>query len=181
MSEQSALLVIDAQVSIVDDPDAYRATEVLARIGDLLDRARASKTPVVFVQHDHDTYEPMKPGQPGWQIHPSVAPRPGEPVIHKRAADAFYGTSLRSELDALGVTRLIVTGCETQCCIDTSVRRALSLDYNVVLASDAHTTCSFDPDGLTPAQIIDHTNGTLGMLPHPSREITIEPTSEISF
>ena len=115
MPSDTALLVIDVQVAIVADPDhpAYRAEEVLAAIGDLLARARAAKVPVVHVQHDDATYEPMKPGAPGWQIHPAAAPLPGEPVIRKRACDAFYGTLLRSELDALGVTRLVVAGCET--------------------------------------------------------------------
>ena len=124
MSHQTALLVIDAQVSILDDSNAYRAPETLARIADLLDRARTAGTPVIFIQHDHDRYEPMMPGAPGWQIHPAVAPHPGETVVRKRAADAFFGTELRAKLDDRAVTRLVVTGCETQYCVDATVRRS---------------------------------------------------------
>lgn len=181
MSHQTALLVIDAQVSILDDSNAYRAPETLVRIADLLDRARTAGTPVIFIQHDHDRYEPMMPGAPGWQIHPAVAPQPGETVVRKRAADAFFGTELRAKLDDRAVTRVVVTGCETQYCVDATVRRALSLDYDVVLAADGHTTSSFDDGGLTPAQIIAHHNAVLANLPHPTREIQVRPAAEIEF
>lgn len=184
MPTDAALLVIDAQVAILDgDSPAYRRDEVLARIGELLAGARAAGVPVVHVQHDDATYEPMKPGAPGWQIHPAVAPVAGERVVRKRACDAFYGTPLRAELDALGVTRLVVAGCETDYCVDTTVRRALSLDYDVTLAADAHTTGSGGNggEGLTTAQIVAHHNATLANLAHPSREIVVRPTSEVVF
>jgi nicotinamidase-related amidase len=181
LSTETALLIIDAQVAIVGDPGAYRAPETLARIGELLGRARAAGAPVVFVQHEDPTYEPLQPGQPGWQIHPAVAPLRGEPIVRKRAADAFYATPLRSELDARAVTRLVVAGCETQYCIDTTARRALSLDYDVVLAADAHTTCSIAAGGLSGEQIIAHHNALLADLPHPTRGITVVPTGEVAF
>ena len=184
MPTDAALLVIDAQVAILDgDTPAYRRDEVLARIGELLANARAAGVPVVYVQHDDATYEPMKPGAAGWQIHPAVAPLPGERIVRKRACDAFYGTPLRAELDTLGVTRLVAAGCETDYCVDTTVRRALSLDYDVVLAADAHTTTSGSDggDGLTTAQIIAHHNATLAGFSTPTREVVVKPTGEIVF
>ncbi len=184
MATDAALLVIDVQVAIMDGPDpsfppAHRRDEVLAHIAGLLAKARAAKVPVIFVQHDEPDFPPMTPGSPGWQIHPAVAPLPGEPVVRKRAADAFYGTPLRSELDARGVTRLVVAGAETPYCVDTTVRRALSLDYDVTLAADAHT---FAGDALLPPeQIVAHHNAMLGNLPHPTRSVTVAPAAEIAF
>ena len=184
MANETALLVIDVQVAIMDGPDpsyppAHRRDEVLARIGDLLAKARAAKAPVIFVQHDQDAFPPMTPSTPGWQIHPAVAPLPGEPVVRKRAADAFYAAPLRAELDARGVTRLVVAGAETQYCVDTTVRRALSLDYDVTLAADAHTFAGDGP--LPPEQIVAHHNSTLANLPHPTRAVLVAPTGEIAF
>ena len=184
MPTDAALLIIDAQVAILDgETPAHARDEVLAHIGELLAGARAAGVPVVYVQHDDATYEPMTPGNPGWQIHPAVAPLPGERVVRKRACDAFYGTPLRAELDVLGVTRLVVAGCETDYCVDTTVRRALSLDYDVVLAADAHTTTSGSDggNGLTAAQIITHHNATLAGFSNPTREVVVKPTSEIAF
>ena len=185
MASATALLVIDVQVAIMDGvepgaPPAYRRDDVLDRIKELLAKARAAKAPVVYVQHEEASFPPMQAGAPGWQIHPAVAPSNGEPVVRKRAADAFYATSLRSELDARGVTRLVLAGAESTCCIHSTARRALSLDFDVVLAADAHTTYG-DNDVLTAEQIVAHHNATLANLPHPKHQIVVTPTSEIAF
>ncbi len=183
----AALVIIDVQVAIMDGPDPahppiHARNDVLAKIDQLLQTARSPGAPVVYVQHEHPTFTPMTAGAPGWQIHPAVAPNAGEIKIRKRAADAFYGTELRSELDARGVTRLIIAGCETDKCVDTTVRRALSLDFDITLAADAHTTTSGMENGLlTPDQIIAHHNATLADLPHPAREIVVMPAAEVAF
>jgi nicotinamidase-related amidase len=176
----SALVVIDLQNAIVDSP-LHDAERVLGTVAGLLDAAREQGVPVVFVRHQDPDEDEMRAGSDGWQIHPAVAPRRGEPIVGKRAADAFYATPLRSELDARAVTRLVVAGCETQYCIDTTARRALSLDYDVVLAADAHTTCSIAAGGLSGEQIIAHHNALLADLPHPTRGISVVPTGEIAF
>jgi len=185
MANGTALVVIDVQVAIMDGPEAgadpaFNRDEVLAKVGELLAKARAAGTPVIHVQHEHATFPPMQAGAAGWQIHPAAAPRDGETVVRKRAADAFYGTSLRAELDRLGVTRLVLAGAESDCCVDTTARRALSLDYDVVLAADAHTT--YAGNGVLSAeQIVAHHNAMLANLPHPKHEIVVRPTSEIAF
>ena len=47
MSTHTALLVIDAQVGLLDE--AYRRDEVVARITDLTAKARTSGTPIIYV------------------------------------------------------------------------------------------------------------------------------------
>src|SRR5689334_669393 len=84
MANGTALLVIDVQVAMFDGDPPHQHDEVLANIRSLIDKARAAKTPVIFVQHEHDRYEPMMRDAPGWQIHPAVAPLPGERIIHKK-------------------------------------------------------------------------------------------------
>jgi nicotinamidase-related amidase len=182
-SNGTALVVIDVQVAVISgaggEPPAYREAETLEQIGQLIEKARAAEAPVVYVQHESKQWPPMLPGADGWQIHPAIAPRPGDPIVRKRSADSFYGTPLRAELDRLGVTRLVVCGLESNMCVDSTVRRALSLDYDVVLAGDAHST--HDGEVIGAAQIIAHTNATLGNLPHPTHEILVQPTAEIAF
>lgn len=179
----TALLVIDVQVAVVSavagEDAAYREQETLATIGELLEKARAAEAPVVYVQHENPHRPPLQPGADGWQIHPAVAPRPGDPIVRKLASDSFYGTPLRSELDRLGVTRLVICGLESNLCVDATARRALSLDYDVVLAADAHTT--HDGAVLPAAQVIAHTNATLAILAHPTHEIAVVPVAQIAF
>jgi nicotinamidase-related amidase len=179
VADQTALLVIDVQVGIIDVLRAYRGNEVLERIGELLTRARQAGVPVLYVQHDGGTGHPLETGTLGWQIHPSIAPGYREPVIRKKYSDSFYETSLKDELDSRGVRRLIVTGCATQYCIDTACRRAVSLGYDVTLVRDAHTTT--DGDSLTAAQIIEHHNSLLDGFDAGANIVNVKNAGDIQF
>src|SRR5947209_4953588 len=113
MATDTALLVIDIQAGMMDetDPDCKA---VLDHITTLLDRARASNTPVIYIQHDGTPGHPLEPYTPGWPIHSAIAPHEGELVIRKRASDSFYKTPLKEELEKLGIQRLVVTGAQSE-------------------------------------------------------------------
>ena len=177
---RTALLVIDVQVGLIDGTHpAYHKGEVLANIQTLLQKARAAMTPVIYIQHAGDEGGPLAIHSAGWQIHPHIAPQEGETVLSKRASDSFYQTPLQQELAARQVTHLVLTGCRTQYCIDTTCRCATSLGYDVTLASDAHTT--IDSDTLTAAQIVAHHNETLDDFGNDEHVVVVKPSSEIHF
>jgi len=165
MSNTTALLVIDVQVGLIDDPadPSYNAPIVLANIAGLLAKARTAQTPIIFIQHDGNTYEgeglSLAPNSPGWQIHTMVEPLVGELVLRKRASDAFYQTTLQAELDARHIQHLVITGCRTEMCVDTTSRAAISRGYDVTLVRDAHSTT--DSEIMPAAQIVAHHNYTL--------------------
>lgn len=179
MGREIALLVIDAQVGIIDGFSAYRGAEVLERINALLEQARASGTPVIYVQHDGGEDHPLKPNTQGWQIHPSIKPRDSELVINKRSSDSFFETPLKQELDARGVKRVVVTGCMTEYCVDTACRSAVANGFDVTLASDAHTT--IDNERLTAAQIIAHHNALLDGFDAGAHSVAVMPSESIEF
>jgi nicotinamidase-related amidase len=173
---RTALLVIDVQSALIANAD--RGEDVVAAIRGLVERARAAGTPVVYLQHCHATYELMKKGAPGWRIHPEVEPKPGELVIEKTASDGFFNTSLQGELDRLGVTRLIVCGLQTEFCVDATCRAAFSRGFEVVLASDGHTTT----DAVVRAEVaVRHHNRALANLAHPHRRIAVILSAEIDL
>ena len=179
MSKNKALLVVDVQNGVVDWEDpSCRGAEVLERIGDLIDRARASGTPVIYVQHDGAVGGRLEVGSHGWGIHPAIAPADGELIVRKRASDSFYETSLQSELDGRGIRHLIVVGCRTQYCVDTTCRRATTLGYDVTLAGDAHTTMG---DVLAAEQIIAHHNSTLDDFGNERHVVSVRESADISF
>jgi len=185
-NNQTALVVIDVQRGIMDDPGQAREIEVhrafeetVLRIRSLLDRARQARFPVIYVQHDGGPGHRLEPGTPGWPIHPEITPRPEEPVIHKRSCDAFFETSLQKELAARNVRQLVIAGCMTQYCIDTSVRRAVSVGYDVLLASDCHTTA--DTPMLRFEQIIAHHNALLDGFDAGQHKVRVVPSSKILF
>jgi nicotinamidase-related amidase len=139
---QDALVVIDLQNAILEIPGLQRRGEtnaafdvLVSRIATLVGRARKRKIPVLFVQHDGPSGHRLERGLPSWQIRQEVSPAHDEPIIHKRVCDSFFETTLGFELSSRKIDRLIVTGCMTEYCIDTTVRRAVSLGYDVTLVA----------------------------------------------
>lgn len=172
---KKALLIIDVQNCLIEG--AYQEKEVLGRIADLQAKARHSDVPVIFVQHNED-HPSMRQGAETWQIHPAIAPLPHEIVIQKTASDSFYKTNLQEVLQGLQVEELVVTGMQSEYCVDTTCRRALSMGYDVLLVADAHTTVD---DTMEAAQIVAYHNHVLYQMSHPDHAVTVKPTSEVSF
>jgi nicotinamidase-related amidase len=157
----TALLIIDMQVGNFSESDPiYEGNELLAKVKNLITRARSARIPIVYVQNNGSSGDPDAYGTPGWKIHPSVAPVEGDMVVQKQSPDAFHKTNLHRELEARGIKRLVIAGLQTEYCIDTTCRRAFSLGYKVILVEDAHST--WDSQRFTAQQIIDHHNQVLG-------------------
>jgi nicotinamidase-related amidase len=160
VSKDSALLVIDVQVGMFEEAyPVYAGDNLLERIGSLIAKARSCSTPVVYIQHNEGPGEPLETNTPAWNIHPAIVPIDGDVIIQKRTPDSFHNTNLQDELNKLGVHRLILTGMQTEMCVDTTCRRAFSLGYNVVIAKDAHST--WDSGHLKANEIIEHHNNVL--------------------
>ncbi len=176
---KSALLIIDVQVGLVKLMPPEVQDRVLPNIKVLLDKARSSGTPVFFIQHDGPKGHPIEAGTAAWEIHPSIPPRSGEPVIRKKASDSFFETQLAEKLQIAGISHLIIAGAMTEYCVDTTCRRAVTLGYNVTLAADAHLTR--DTSDLTSAQIIAHHNSLLDGFAAGIHSIKVAPTGDISF
>lgn len=172
--QRTALLIIDMQVGLLDG--AHDEERIIGTIADLLHRARQAGIPVVHIQHDHLSYEPLMPGRPTWEIHPHLTPQQGEPIVHKSASDAFYKTELAAVLEAAHVNGLIVTGMQTEFCVDTTVRAASSRGFDVTLVADGHTT---GDTNLNAAEIIAHHNQTLANLAQPDHPVRVATACEL--
>jgi ureidoacrylate peracid hydrolase len=61
----------------------------------------------------------------------------GDHVIIKRRDSAFQDTELRVWLQSAGINVLIFCGVDTSICVETSIRDAFNLGYDIVLISDA--------------------------------------------
>lgn len=179
MSTNSALLVIDVQVGLIEP--AYRSAEVLKNITVLLDRAHSAHAPVVYIQHDGPQGHGLAVGTAAWEIHPAIAPKEGDTIIHKRASDSFHQTTLQQELERQGIKHLVVVGGQTEYCVDTTCRRSTTLGYTVTLVEDAHTTIDYDEAVLSAAQRIDYHNEVLNGFGTDDSEILVKKTDDIAF
>jgi len=171
---KTALLIIDVQSGLVSG--AHNEISVLSNINSVIEKVRANDGLIVFIQHCHTTYEPLMKGNPGWQIHPSLHAEKHDLFIDKTASDSFYETRLDKELAAQSINQVIITGLQTEFCVDTTSRAALSKGYAVTLVSDAHTT---GDSHLGAAEIIDHHNRVLENLAHPAGNIKVITSNEI--
>lgn len=173
----TALLIIDMQIALFsyENEPLYRDEQVLDNIRVLIEKARRSGAPVIYVQHCSLEDDEFREGCETWPIHPRIAPLEGDTIVKKYSWDAFHGTPLQEYLQKLGVQNLVIAGGQTEFCLDTTCRRAYSMGYkNNILVQDAHTT--LDSKLMTAPQIIAHHEHVLG-----GRFVKLQPTSEVVF
>ena len=154
----SALIIGDVQQGILDTFPWSRC--VLAPLQPVLTHARDRGVAVVYVRaalRGLDEDIPQRNPIASWmaaagdlfletspetQIHPEVAPRPGEPVLTKRRVSAFTGTDLDAVLRAREVTSIVLAGVSTSGVVLATLLAAGELDYSITVLSD----CCADQD-----------------------------------
>ena len=147
---KKALIVIDVQNGVVEY--AWQKDATVSRIKTLVDRARESKTDVIWVQHSEDD---MPIDSQYWQIVSELKPNPDEKIIHKLWRSSFEETDLEEVLQDLNVDHLIVTGAQTNYCVRHTVHAAIERGLDVTLIEDAHTTIDESWNGKPiPAELI---------------------------
>jgi ureidoacrylate peracid hydrolase len=87
-----------------------------------------------------------------------LKPEPGDIEVYKHGYSGFHQTELDAVLKGLGVKYLIVTGCTTSVCVESTVRDAHSRDYYCILLED----CTAEPIGPSAAGYIGVRGGGTG-------------------
>ena len=174
---RTALLVIDVQHGVVDG--AHEKDAVVSRIATLVDQARTSGTPVLWVAHSD---EELALDSPEWQYVPELVRQDAEPLVHKLYGDSFEATTLEDELAAAGVGHLVVVGAESDACIRSTIHGAFTRGYDVTLVGDAHTAGDKSDWGAPPVpDVIAHTNLYWSFQAAPGRTARVVSAAEVEF
>jgi nicotinamidase-related amidase len=150
-----ALIIVDMQAGcFVPETPRHDTEGVIARINSLADAVRSDGL-VVFIQHTekHDGYER---GSSAWELLPELQIEPSDEIVEKTACDSFLETRLEELLRGRGVDEVVIVGCATDFCVDTTVRSAASHGFTVTAVSDGHTTADRPHIGAT--DVIAHHN-----------------------
>ncbi len=193
-----ALLVVDF-VKGFTDPEILgggNITDAVRATIPLLDFFRMQMLPVAFTriiyaEDGSDTgvwcqkaprLRELTENAPQSQVVSELAPRPGELIVRKTQASAFFATSLAGVLMSRGVDTIVVAGCTTSGCVRASVVDAMSLNFRPIVATDCvgdraigpHEANLFDmgqkyADLLTAAEIMAAIGDRAQLRPAPAK------------
>ena len=172
----AALLVIDVQKGVV--ADSWNRDEVIENCVKMVEHARASDVPVIWIQHEADDL-PRDSNE--WQLVEELVPAEGETRVYKEYSDSFAQTGLGKILEDLDVGHLVISGAQTNACVRATTYRAAGEGFDVTLVEDAHTTedISWDNVELSAESMIKDLNLTLKFIDWPGQDVTSVPTSTI--
>ena len=140
-----AVLVVDFSRGFTDPrlPLGADLAEEVAATRRLLDSARRRSVPIFFTTV---CFEPdgsnlgvwrwkspamaeLVPGSSGVEIDPGLGVLPGEAVLVKQGASAFFGTDLHARLAAIDVDTLLICGATTSGCVRATAVDCLQYGY----------------------------------------------------
>ena len=162
---KTALIVIDMQNAFMLPRVAFAvietAPEIVPNINRLADAVRSAGSTVVWIKMTYSDDEPvdwsafyrlvtpelgasrqaaLTKGSEGHQIWKDLDVHADEPVIEKTKFSALVPGS--SDLDAFlrgrGIDTLLITGCLTDVCCESTARDAMMLNYRAIMVTDAN-------------------------------------------
>jgi nicotinamidase-related amidase len=144
MDNSTALILVDIQNDYF--PGGKMTLEGVepagANAARLLRHFRDKRLPVFHIRHlavqPNATF--FLPNTTGSEIHPAVAPTPGEAVVVKHFPNSFRETALLDHLKKAGVASVAVCGAMSHMCVDAAVRAACDLGFQCMVAEDACAT-----------------------------------------
>ena len=151
LDEKTALILVDLQKGVVGLPVAHPVDTILSNATGLLNAFRRNALPIVLVRvvgapkGRSDRARRTRELPAGWdELVPQLDVQSSDHVVAKNAVGAFADTDLREHLDRHGVTQVVIAGIATSSGVESTVREAFDLGFNVTLPVDAMTDTSLE-------------------------------------
>ena len=186
-------LVLDMENDLVHDDgpngksplgEQVRSRGIIAKTAQAIQKARAAGTLVGYVRvgfspeyQECPRNSPVFAGAPkaglfklgawGTEVHPTLAPQPGDLMVVKHRVSPFYSTTLEAQLRAQGIAKIYCSGVSTQAVVQATVRDGHDRDYEMVVLEDC---CA--------AHSVEEHNNSIGSI---ARFCTVTTSDAASF
>lgn len=161
------LVVIDMQNGFVSKGGSYdhlgmnihEYQRIIPKTKDLIDFCRSKKIPIFYTEAVREAsgidlltrFHRLLPlareerlkvpitVRGTWDAHTidEIKPTENDLIVIKRRDGAFQDTELQIWLQSEGINTLVFCGIDTSICVETSLREAFNIGYDVILVSDA--------------------------------------------
>jgi nicotinamidase-related amidase len=128
---KTAFLVMDYQVRQVNALSEAVRTRLLPTASTVLDKVRAAKIPVIFIEVVRGERTPEN------ALYNGFVPEPGEPLLTKHRTGPWTTTNLDEILKKQGIDTLVLMGINTSRVVLTTICFAADMDYKLIVLSDA--------------------------------------------
>jgi len=136
------LLVIDIQKGITDER-LYAYERFSENVQLLISEARKNDVEIVYVRHDDGKGSGFSIGDEAFEIDSRFTPVSGEKIFDKDVNSAFvHYIGLDDYLEKKGISKVIVTGLQTDYCIDATVKGGFALGFEMIVPAFCNTTRS---------------------------------------
>jgi nicotinamidase-related amidase len=163
---RSAVLIMDYQAAVVEG-FATDHEALVKRAAEVLEHARRAGLKVIYiVVNFRPGYPEVSPRNanfsavrqsgrfivgPGTEVHPAVAPQPGDITVVKHRVGAFPGSDLDMILRANDIETIVMLGIATSGVVLSTLRHAADADYRLVVLKD----CCSDRDAEVHRVLVD--------------------------
>ena len=145
-----ALLVIDLQNGVChNSKDIFNLKSLIKLINERIAFFRAQELPVVFIQHENSL---LLKDSTEWKLISELNYQRDDFYINKTHPNSFYKTKLQETLNNLQVRELEICGAQIEYCVDTTIKMAHGLGYQLSMKHGASST--FDNQFMTAKETI---------------------------
>ena len=135
------LLVVDVQKGITNEK-LYAFDEFRKNVAKLIDEARKGGIEVVYVRHDDGEGSGFSKGDEAFEIYDDIKPLEGEKIFDKKVNSCLNrNIGLMEYLENKHIHSLIITGLQTDYCIDATVKSAFENGFEVIVPAGCNSTC----------------------------------------
>lgn len=132
------LLVIDFQNGVCKEPkNIFNLQECITGINNRISAYRETNKFIIFIQHND---EELIYGHSLWKIISEINTQSNDCFVQKTHANSFYHTELRKILNENNVKSLEICGAQTEFCVDTTIKIAHGLGYDLQMQKGLSTT-----------------------------------------